>query len=99
VLPDLGADVLTAGKHILLQLDEHKEKLLQSEFTPHTANGQRMHPVGKMRVCFQLVAVEYKEDFIYLKILPPCYPLPPVLLAPSVQATTTSDPLPTLDDL
>ena len=60
VLPDTGADVSAAGEHILSQLNEHKDNLLPSEFTPHVAN--YVHAVGKMQVCFQLTSVECEED-------------------------------------
>ena len=115
VLPDSGADISTAGEHILLLLNEY---LLPSEFTPRAANGQRMHAIGKMRVCFQLAGNEYEGDvYIFthlsgviiswraakaLKLLSPHYPLPPPVPAPSeprVRTTTAADPIPTLDDL
>jgi len=66
---------------------------LTSEFTPRAANGERMHAVGKMHVCFQLGGDDYEEDvYIFthmsgviiswraakaLKLLSPHYPLPP----------------------
>ena len=115
VLPDSGADISAAGEHILLQLNEYKDNLLPSEFTPRAANG---HAIGKMRVCFQLAGNEYEEDvYIFthlsgviiswraakaLKLLSPHYPLPPPVPAPSeprVRTTTASDHIPTLDDL
>jgi len=93
VLPDSGADISAAGEHILARLNEYKDNLLPSEFTPRAANGQRMYAIGKMRVYFQLAGEEYEEDvYIFphlsgviiswraakaLKILSTHYPLPP----------------------
>jgi len=57
-LPDSGADASSAGEHILLRLNEHKNNLLPSEFTPSATNGQKMHAIGKMCVCFQLASEE-----------------------------------------
>ena len=62
VLPDSGADISAAGEHILPHLNEHRDNLLPSEFTPRIANGQRMNSIGKMCVQFQLADNEHKED-------------------------------------
>ena len=62
VLPDSGADISAAGEHILPHLNEHRDNLLPSEFTPRAANGQRMNSIGKMCVQFQLAGNEHKED-------------------------------------
>ena len=99
VLPDSGADISAAGEHVLPLLNEYKDSLLPSEFTPCAANGQRMHAIGKMRVCFQLAGNEYEEDvYIFthlhgviiswraakaLQLLSPHYLLPPPVPAPS----------------
>jgi len=52
VLSNSGATIWAAGEHILPQLNVYKDKLLPSEFTPRAANGQRMHAIEKMRVCW-----------------------------------------------
>ena len=62
VLPDSGADISAAGEHILPHLNEHRDDLLPSEFTPRAANGQRINSIGKMCVQFQLAGKEHKED-------------------------------------
>ena len=98
VLPDSGADISAAGEHVLPRLNEYRDNLFPSEFTPRSANGQRMHAIGKLSVRFQLVGNEHEEDvYIFphlsgvivswraakaLKILPPHYPLPPPKAAP-----------------
>ena len=98
VLPDSGADISAAGEHVLPRLNEYRDNLLPSEFTPRAANGQRMHAIGKLSVRFQLAGNEHEEDvYIFphlsgvivswrvakaLKILPPHYPLPPPKAAP-----------------
>ena len=92
ILPDSGADISAAGENILPPLNEYKENLLPSEFRPRVANGQRMCPIGKMCVHFQLAGKEHKEDmYIFptldgvimswkaakaLHVLTPHYPLP-----------------------
>jgi len=99
VLPDSGADISAAGEHVLPLLNEYKDNLLPSEFTPRAANGQSIHAIGKMRVCFQLAGIEYEEDvYIFthldgviiswraakaLQLLSSHYPLPPPVPAPS----------------
>ena len=86
------------GEHVLPRLNEYRDNLLPSEFTPRAANGQRMHAIGKLSVRFQLAGNEHEEDvYIFphlsgvivswraakaLKILPPHYPLPPPKAAP-----------------
>ena len=39
VLPDSGADISAAGEHVLPPLNEYRDNLLPSEFTPRAANG------------------------------------------------------------
>ena len=69
VLPDSGADISAAGEHVLPLLNEYKDNLLPSEFMPRSANGQRMHAIGKMRVYFQLAGNEYEEDvYIFTRL-------------------------------
>ena len=98
ILPDSGADISAAGENILPPLNEYKENLLPSEFRPRVANGQRMCPIGKMCVHFQLAGKEHKEDmYIFptldgvimswkaakaLNVMPPHYPLPSPSTAP-----------------
>ena len=115
VLPDSGADISAAAEHILSRLNEHRNNLLPSEFTPHAANGQKMNSIGKMRVQFRLTGNEHKEDmYIFpnlsgviiswkaakaLRILPH-YHLPLVFpWNPSIKATTVTHSPPPMDDL
>ena len=90
VLPDSGADILSAGTSILSQLNEHIGKLLPSSVIPKAANGAEIHPAGRLLVCFKIGNKEHLDDLhIYpnvtgtlmfwktckeLGILPNCYP-------------------------
>jgi len=99
VLLDSGADISATREYVFPLLNEYKDNFVQSEFMPHAANGQRMHAIGKIRVCFQLAGNEYEEDvYIFthlrgviiswraakaLQLLSSHYPLPPPVPAPS----------------
>ena len=61
-LPDSGADISVAGPQLLHSLSEHALNLLPSKVTPHTANGHKMQPLGKLPVTFQLQGRNYSED-------------------------------------
>ena len=98
VLPDSGADISAAGEHILSRLNEHRDNLLPSEFSPHAANGQQMKSIGKMCVQFRIAGKEQNEEvYIFsnmrgvliswkaaraLSILPSHYPQPLLHQAP-----------------
>ena len=91
-LPDSGADISAAEPQLLHSLSEHTLNLLPSKVTPHTANGHKMQPLGRLPVTFQLQGRNYSEDMhIYpdipgvimswkaakdLRILPMYYPDP-----------------------
>ena len=89
VLPDSGADFSAAGTGILSQLNEHIDNLLPSSVIPKAANGAKMHPIGRLPVCFKIGDKQHLDDLhVYsnvtgtlmswktckeLKILPDCY--------------------------
>ena len=95
VLPDSGADISAAGTGILSQLNEHIDNLLPSSVIPKAANGAKMHPVGRLPVCFKIGNKKHLDDLhIYpnvtgtlmswntckeLGILPDCYPNPTIM--------------------
>ena len=105
VLPDSGADISAAGPQLLHSLSEHALNLLPSKVTPHTANGHKMQPLGKLPVTFQLPGRNYSEDMhIYpdipgvimsrkvakgLRILPMHYPDPVPDIATTEMPATT----------
>ena len=53
-LPDLGADILAAGRDALRHLGEHKDNLLSSHIIPCAVNGTSMTPTGRLPVTFRL---------------------------------------------
>ena len=56
VLPNSGAEILAAGEHILPQLNEYKDNLLPSEFTPRgaiwTENACHLEDVRMFSACW-----------------------------------------------
>ena len=104
ILPDSGADISASGQKILQYLNEDVRNLLPSKVIPLTANGRKMHPIGKIRVKFELEGREHSDDVhIYpsvsgtilswkaakaLAILPEHYPRPFPLLDKPTVAET-----------
>ena len=48
-----------SGANISAPLSEHALNLLPSKVTPHTANGHKIQPLGKLPVTFQLQGRNY----------------------------------------
>ena len=92
ILPNSGADILSAGKEALSYLGKHVNNLLPSKIILQAVNRTRMWSIGKIAVTFQFGKKTYTDDLhIYpkvtgvlqswraakgLSILPECYTRP-----------------------